>query len=298
MTRVTKTAFDKTGSFQLLDTNYGVLNVISNSTTTTGAELHLTNELKESVECLLKDLSIFTVENNENNANNENTEYIPTNNTNNATNTTDEYSDTPPGINIFYGSSRVVQLWYMNAEQIRQIFWYYARSVDINRHSKLKQQQLNNGNGNGAHNGIHDFNHTAGTGSNSNGNNNGNGSNVGVNMLTFENCKEFLMDFGIVPKYIDIPTLTRIYRNVKLWEWYMGELYLIDRLVTAATLKQPVQSSPKDGTNSNTNGNTNGNTNMNINLSQVLNLDSTHCFHDTYPYDYTTSLGNLSLTIW
>lgn len=262
MTKVAKTAFDKAGSFQLLDPNYSVLNVITSSSSDGG----LTPGLQDGISILLRDISVFAVASDDAGEDDHPVACC-------------EYPATPPGVNVFYGSTRVVHLWSMNAEQIRQIFWYYARSVDLNRHSKLKSQQLSNG--------IHvDYNHTTGSGANNNGSNCG---TVGVSMLTFENCKECLMDFGIVPKYIDLVTLTRVFRSVKLWEWYMGELYLIDRLVTAATLNQPVNTSPKDELSS---------VHMNINLSQVLNLDTTQCFHDTFPYDFTTSLGNLSLTIW
>ena len=89
-------------------------------------------------------------------------------------------------------------------------------------------------------------------------------------MATFDNMRDFLMDFGIVPKFVDIPTLIKMYRSCKLWEWVHGENYLIDRIISLA--------------------NKNGNERIS---HSPLHLDG-----DTPVFDYSVSLGNLSLTSW
>ena len=38
-------------------------------------------------------------------------------------------------------------------------------------------------------------------------------------MMSFEDLRKFLKDFGLLPRYIDLPSLEHIFRGCKLWEW-------------------------------------------------------------------------------
>ncbi len=83
----------------------------------------------------------------------------------------------------------------------------------------------------------------------------------------------------------------KVFRSVKLWEWNVGECLLLDCCLTAATqLNQTAGARGSQSQLANA-----------VNLSQVVRLDSTDMLmHEgkTQPFDYTVSLGNLSLTAW
>jgi len=40
--------------------------------------------------------------------------------------------------------------------------------------------------------------------------------------LSFDECREMLIDFGIIPDILDQQTFTKIFRSCKLWEWYIA----------------------------------------------------------------------------
>jgi hypothetical protein len=40
--------------------------------------------------------------------------------------------------------------------------------------------------------------------------------------LGFDECREMLIDFGIIPDILDQQTFTKIFRSCKLWEWYIA----------------------------------------------------------------------------
>lgn len=51
-------------------------------------------------------------------------------------------------------------------------------------------------------------------------------SNDGANRtimkyLSFDDCREMLMDFGIIPDILDQQAFAKIFRSTKLWEWYI-----------------------------------------------------------------------------
>jgi hypothetical protein len=77
----------------------------------------------------------------------------------------------------------VRSVWDRNIEQTKQIYFYYASSVEIRRI------------GNGP-------------------------SKV---LLSFEDCKEMMADFHIVPQLLDGQSFTRIFRVCKLFEWKIAE---------------------------------------------------------------------------
>ena len=45
------------------------------------------------------------------------------------------------------------------------------------------------------------------------------GSGLVLKTLSFENIKQFLKDFGIMPHFVDIHTLKNMFRDCKYWEW-------------------------------------------------------------------------------
>jgi hypothetical protein len=44
-----------------------------------------------------------------------------------------------------------------------------------------------------------------------------------VRSLSFEQLKVFLTDFGVFPHLLDLQSLYRTFRSVKLWEWALGD---------------------------------------------------------------------------
>jgi len=137
--------------------------------------------------------------------------------------------------------------------------------VDLNRHGKLK---LGAG---GAEKGKPEKEAAA----------------VATKMANFENVKDCLVDFGIVPKYVDHSTFIKLFRSIKLWEWCVGEKFLIDRLTHSLSVAAAGTAVRENGSNGSV-----------VNLSQVINLDSTHVISEVVPFDYSVSLGNLSITSW
>jgi hypothetical protein len=113
---------------------------------------------------------------------------------------------------------------------------------------------------------------------------------VATKMANFDNVKDCLVDFGVVPKYVDHSTLIKLFRSVKLWEWCVGERFLVDRMSHSLTVAATnagaggVGGSPENGSV--------------VALSQVMNLDHSHVISEVIPFDYSVSLGNLSITSW
>lgn len=190
---------------------------------------------------------------------------------------TDEF-DSSESVN-----ARMPQLWTMNSEQLRQIFGFYSRSVDLNRHGKLKLTPA------GA---------MATTTVNAAGmKNEKEAAVVATKMANFDNVKDCLVDFGVVPKYVDHSTFIKLFRSVKLWEWSVGEKFLIDRMTH--TLAQQQAAALDNAAGGGAAGENGGGVAESVqNLSQVINLDATHVISEVVPFDYSVSLGNLSITAW
>lgn len=93
----------------------------------------------------------------------------------------------------------VKALWEKNVDQIRSIYNYYSKSIC---HRKII------------------FNKNRGVVGNIK-------SEVqSTFMMSLENLNSFLKDFGVLPVLIDINSLIRIFRSVKLWEWELADSLL------------------------------------------------------------------------
>eukprot|EP01031_Cornospumella_fuschlensis_P030121 gene30121-36387_t len=78
-------------------------------------------------------------------------------------------------------------VWDRNLDQIRQIYAFYATSVEIRRV----------------------------------------GSGVSKLLLSADKCREMLQDFQLLPQVVDMQAFYRVFRSVKLWEWNIAESVLL-----------------------------------------------------------------------
>lgn len=91
------------------------------------------------------------------------------------------------GVNIFEASAGMVladveaiaSIWSRNLARMRKIYDFYAGTMEPDR----------------------------------------TGRGLVKKMMGFEELRKFLKEFGVMPRFIDLPALQHIFRGCKLWEW-------------------------------------------------------------------------------